>query len=103
MLSSMRLGSRHGPADRVPMPSLTYRPVPLALGYGGLAGARSGAAERGDDVASVGLELRLFVAVHEVEVELVDTGVGELAELGDLLVGAAQDAEPVGHLVTHER
>ena len=30
-------------------------------------------------------------------------GVGQLAQLGDVLVGRAQDAEPVGHLVADER
>ena len=55
-----------------------------------------------DDVAAVGLELVLLVAVHEVEVELVDAGRGELAQLGDVLVDRAEDAEPVGDLVADE-
>ena len=58
--------------------------------------------ERGDDVAAVGLQLGLLVAVHEVQVELVDPGLRQLAQLGDVLVGLAEDAEPVGHLVAHE-
>ena len=48
------------------------------------------AANGRDDVAAVGLELGLLVAVHQVEVELVDAGVGELAQLGDVLVGASR-------------
>ena len=52
----------HGPAIRVPMPTLTYRPVPLRAGPVG----RPRLLERGDDVRPVGLELGLFVAIHEV-------------------------------------
>jgi hypothetical protein len=92
-------GERHGLAERVPMPTLTYRPVPERRPGGGRPGLPHG----GDDVGPVGLDLRFLVAVHEIEVEVVDAGVGELAELGDLLVGAAEDAEAIGHLVADER
>ena len=44
----------------------------------------------------------LLVAVHQVEVELVDAGRCELAELGDVLLDRPEDAEPVGHLVADE-
>jgi hypothetical protein len=89
----------HGPAKRVPMTTLTYRPVPVLAGPLG----RPRLAERRDDVRPVGLELGFLVAIHEVQVELVDAGIRELAQLGDLLIGAAQDAEAVGHLVADER
>ena len=45
-----------------------------------------------DHVPAVGLDLVLLVAVHQVEVELVDAGVGELAKFRDVLVCGTQDA-----------
>ena len=68
-----------------------------------LAGRDRSVAHGGDHVAAVRRQLGLLVTVHEVEVELVDAGVGQLAELGDVLVGLAQHAEPVRHLVPDER
>ena len=60
-------------------------------------------AEGRDDVAPVGLELGFLVAVHEIQVELVDAGLGELVQLGDVLLGRPEQAEPVGHVVADER
>ena len=64
-----------GTSDRAPNGS-----APAAMAAPTLAEGR-------DDVAPVGLELGLLVAVHEVEVELVDAGIGELAQLGDVVLG----------------
>src|SRR6478736_1049901 len=58
--------------------------------------------EGGDDVAPVGLELGFLVAIHEIQVELVDAGLGELVQLGDVLLRRPEQAEPVGHLVADE-
>ena len=43
--------------------------------------------ERRDDVLRVGLYLLLLVAVHQVEVELIDAGIGELVEFRDMFIG----------------
>ena len=59
--------------------------------------------ERWDDVLPVGLDLFLLVAVHQVEVELVDARDLQLAQLGHMLVGRAEDAEPIGYLIADER
>jgi hypothetical protein len=48
------------------------------------------------------LELLGLVAVHQVDVELRDAGVGEHLQLLDDLVDLAQDAEPIRHLVADE-
>ena len=57
---------------------------------------------RRDDLAPDALELLALVAVHEVDVELVDAGVRQVVELLDDLVDLAEDAEPVGDLVADE-
>ena len=44
----------------------------------------------GDDVPAVGLHLGLLVAVHQVQVELVHAGVGELAQLRDVVLDGAR-------------
>src|SRR5918992_505928 len=77
------------------------RPPPGAARSRGGSGRR--VAQRRNDLATVDFELLLLVAVHEVDVELVDAGVGELPQLGDLLVGRPEHAEAVGHLVADER
>ena len=51
---------------------------------------------------AVGLQLGLLVAVHEVDVELVDAGLVQLEEPSHVLLGRSHDAEAVGHLVGHE-
>src|SRR5215204_4221783 len=56
-----------------------------------------------DDVPPVQLELLLLVAVHQVQVELIDAGPLELAEPDEMVVGRAQDAEPVDDLIGDER
>ena len=57
---------------------------------------------RRDDLAPDPLELLALVAVHQVDVELVDAGVREDVELLDDLVDLAEDAEPVRDLVADE-
>src|SRR5687768_1712568 len=57
---------------------------------------------RRDDLATVDLERLLLVAVHQVDVELVDTGVGQFGQLAPVVVDRSDDAEAVDHLVGHE-
>ena len=64
--------------------------------------SRRDVAQGRDDVAPVDLELGFLVTVHQVEVELVDAGILELAQLRDVVVDRAQDAEPVRDLVADE-
>src|SRR2546421_11862092 len=56
----------------------------------------------GNDLAAVAVELVFLVAVHEIDVELVDPGRGQLAQLFDMLVDFAQHAETIRHLVAHK-
>src|SRR5437868_14408814 len=56
----------------------------------------------GNDLATVALELLFLVAIHEVDVELVDARRRELVEPQHVLLRLTQDAEAVGHLVAHE-
>src|SRR6266536_2721014 len=60
--------------------------------------------ERRDDVASEVLDhpLGTRVLLHRVDVELGHPDGLELLELGDALVGRAEDAEPVHHVVGDE-
>ena len=65
--------------------------------------ACGGAVPQGrNDVTAVDLEDALLVAVHQVDVELVDAGVREAPELRDVIVDRAEHAEPVGDLVADE-
>ena len=52
---------------------------------------------------AVDLERLLLVAVHQVDVELVDAGIGQLAQLLDMVLDGADDAEAVDDLIAHER
>ena len=64
--------------------------------------SRRGTLKRRDDLAAVDLEDGLFIAVHQVDVELVDARVGKALELGEMVVDRAEHAEAVGHLVADE-
>src|SRR6185503_10879137 len=67
-------------------------------------GSRGRSAAHGrNDVPPVQLELLLLVAVHQVQVELIDAGPLELAEPDEVVLGGADEAEPVDDLVGHER
>src|SRR5436190_22567006 len=72
------------------------RLVPRGLPPSGGAGRRS---QGRDDLQAVDLEDGLLVAVHQVDVELVDPHLGEPAELRDVVVDRAEDAEAVRDLV----
>src|SRR3990170_877266 len=85
------------PASRPAIPLLPPAPGPQPC-----SSRRRHARQRRDDLAAVDLDLLLLVAVHEVEVELVDAGRGQFAQLADVVVRGSQDAEAVGPLVAHE-
>src|SRR4051794_30860465 len=57
---------------------------------------------RRNDVAAVGIECGVHGVVHQVDVELVDAEALELAQLGDVVVDGAQDAEALDDLVGDE-
>src|SRR4051794_1230577 len=56
-----------------------------------------------DHVLAVAFERRLLRVVHQVDVELVDPELLELAQLRDVVVDRAEHAEAVDDLVGHER
>src|SRR2546426_1116361 len=58
--------------------------------------------ERRGDVSTVDLEHLLLVAIHQVDIELIDTDLGQPPKLGQVAVARADHAEPVGHLVANE-
>src|SRR5262245_4277594 len=60
------------------------------------------AAHGRDDLPSVELDLLFLVAVHQVQVELVNARPLELAEFHEVLLMRTQDAEAVDDLVGHE-
>src|SRR5437764_3708702 len=66
------------------------------LGGGGNSG------ERRDDALAVELEHPLLFAAHEIDVELTDADGGQLAELFDVLVDLAGDAETIDRFVVDE-
>ena len=57
---------------------------------------------RGDDGLAVDAKGLLLVVVLQVAGELVDADRLEFLQLRDVLVGGAEDAEPVDDLVGHE-
>src|SRR5256885_624320 len=58
--------------------------------------------ERRDDALAIELEDPLLLAAHEIDVELTDADRGELAELFDVLVDLAGDAETIDRFVVDE-
>src|SRR5688500_8737290 len=56
-------------------------------------------AEAGNNVAGVGRQRLLLVAVHQVDVELVDARIGQGRELGAVLVDRSDHAEAIDHVV----
>ena len=78
--------ARPGRGAAAPSTEVSRSPAPLTSLTMGLATVGRSRESR-DDVAAVRLELGLFVAVHQVEVELVDAGRRELVQLGDVLLG----------------
>src|SRR5688500_14459906 len=87
--------------DLAAVPAPLLRPGVRArdLRRGSLGGD---AREARDDLLAVGLERLLLALGHQVDVELVDADRLELLQLGDGVVGRAENAEAVADLVGDE-
>src|SRR5664279_3608958 len=57
--------------------------------------ARRQIAQDRDDLSAVGFQDRFLVAIHQVDVELVNAGRGQLAQLGQVVGHRAEHAEPI--------
>src|SRR3954463_16766666 len=71
-------------------------------GPGSASGCDTGSADLGDHLATDPLELLPLVAIHQVDVELVDAGLRECVELLDDVRHLTKDTEPVRDLVADE-
>src|ERR687896_343891 len=99
-------GSTTSGSGSAPSRRRRRRPAAPSGPRGGLSGSarqlRGDACEAGKDLLPVRLERLLLALGHEVDVELVDADRLELAQLGDALLGVADDGEAVGDLVGDE-